>query len=103
LNSCSDNLKSKIQKRPRRLKWVGLSVIAFVLVMSGNVAHAQQPTKVPRIGFLDPSNASGSAVLLDALQQEMRMARQLRVEFEGALDSSNHPSLLQFDIPIDRR
>jgi putative ABC transport system substrate-binding protein len=34
-------------------------------------AEAQQPTKVPRIGFLDPSTASGSAVLVDAFRQEM--------------------------------
>jgi putative ABC transport system substrate-binding protein len=33
--------------------------------------EAQQPTKVPRIGFLDPSTASGSAVLVDAFRQEM--------------------------------
>jgi hypothetical protein len=36
LNSCYDNLKSKIQN----LKWLGLSVIAFVLVVTGAVADA---------------------------------------------------------------
>jgi hypothetical protein len=46
--SCSDNLKSKIEN----LKWLGLSVIPFVLVVAGAVAEAQQPTKVPRIGYL---------------------------------------------------
>jgi len=59
LDSLSGNLKSKIQNR----KWLGLSIIAFVLVVTGAVAKAQQPGKVPRIGFLDSSNASGSAVL----------------------------------------
>jgi len=44
----SSNLKSKIENR----KWLGLSVIAFVLVMAGAVAEAQQPKKVPRIGYL---------------------------------------------------
>jgi putative ABC transport system substrate-binding protein len=34
-------------------------------------AAAQQPTKVARIGFLDPSTASGSAVLVDAFRQEL--------------------------------
>jgi hypothetical protein len=48
LNSCSDNLKSKIEN----LKWLGLSVIAFVLVVTEAVAHAQQPKKVPRIAYL---------------------------------------------------
>jgi ABC-type uncharacterized transport system substrate-binding protein len=33
-------------------KWVGLSVIAFTLIVGGVVAHAQQPVKVYRIGFL---------------------------------------------------
>jgi len=35
-------------------------------------ADAQQTGKVPRIGFLDPSTASGSAVLWEAFWQEMR-------------------------------
>jgi ABC-type uncharacterized transport system substrate-binding protein len=34
-------------------------------------ADAQQTGKVARIGFLDPSNASGSAALVDALRQEL--------------------------------
>ena len=71
----SNNRKSKSgpadQKRPRRRKFVGLSVIAFVLVVTGAVADAQQPGQVFRIGFLDGSTASGMAVLLDAFRQEM--------------------------------
>jgi putative ABC transport system substrate-binding protein len=51
-NSRSDNRKSKIQN----LKWLGLSVIAFVLVVTGAVAQPQ--AKVPKIGWL--SAASGS-------------------------------------------
>src|SRR5207249_645846 len=66
-NSSSDNPKSKIGN----LKWLGLPVIAFVLVVGGPVATAQQPTKVPRIGFLDSSTAYGMAVLLDAFRQEL--------------------------------
>jgi putative tryptophan/tyrosine transport system substrate-binding protein len=49
------NRKSKtfpeLCRRIRNLKWLGLSVIAFVLVVAGAVAQAQQP-KVYRIGFL---------------------------------------------------
>ena len=33
--------------------------------------HAQQPGKFFRIGYLDQSTASGSAVLLDAFRQEL--------------------------------
>jgi putative ABC transport system substrate-binding protein len=65
--SYSDNLKSAIQNR----KWAGLSVIAFLLVVVGPVAQAQQPGKLFRIGFLDNSTASGSAVLVDAFRQEL--------------------------------
>jgi ABC-type uncharacterized transport system substrate-binding protein len=49
--SFSDNRKSKIEN----LKWLGLSVIAFVLLVAGAVAQAQQPKKVPRIGYLSTS------------------------------------------------
>ena len=34
-------------------------------------ARAQQAGKIFRIGFLDPSTASGSAVLVDAFRQEL--------------------------------
>jgi putative ABC transport system substrate-binding protein len=67
----SDNRKSAIQKRAHGPKWVGLLVIAFMLVVCGARADAQQPIKVFRVGFLDPSTASGSAVLLDAFRQEL--------------------------------
>ena len=35
------------------------------------ITEAQQPTKVPRIGILDASTASGSAVLWEVFRQEM--------------------------------
>jgi putative ABC transport system substrate-binding protein len=69
------NLKSKTCTELRRSienrKWLGLSVIAFVLVVTAAVATAQQPTKVPRIGFLDTGTASGSAVVVEAFRQEL--------------------------------
>src|SRR4029434_10398940 len=34
-------------------------------------AEAQQPTKIPRIGYLEPGTASGNAVLLDGFRQEL--------------------------------
>jgi hypothetical protein len=51
-DSQSDNLKSKIQNR----KWAGFAVITFVLVVVGAVVEAQQPTNVPRIGYLTASS-----------------------------------------------
>jgi putative tryptophan/tyrosine transport system substrate-binding protein len=67
-NSCSDNRKSKIQNR----KWLGLFAIVVALTVCGAKAEAQQPGKIPRIGYLDSSTASHSAVGLEAFWQEMR-------------------------------
>jgi putative ABC transport system substrate-binding protein len=47
-----------------------LLLIGFILA-SIHFADAQQPAKISRIGFLDPSTASGSAVLVEAFRQEM--------------------------------
>ena len=68
LNSCSDNPKFKIENP----KWVGIFAIVLTFVFGGVVAGAQQTGKVPRIGFLDNSTGSGSAVLVDAIRQELR-------------------------------
>jgi putative tryptophan/tyrosine transport system substrate-binding protein len=50
----SGNPKSKIAKP----KWLGLSLIAFVLAMCAAVAHAQQSAKIPKIGFLGSGPSS---------------------------------------------
>jgi len=44
----SDNRKSKIQNR----KWVGIFAIALAFVFGGIEAGAQQPAKIPRIGYV---------------------------------------------------
>src|SRR5215470_612728 len=51
----------------KRLLWL----LTLLLLAAGTFAEAQQTGKVPRIGFLDNSTASGSAVLVDAFRQEM--------------------------------
>ena len=63
----SDNRKSEIQNP----KLAGLFAHAFLLAVCGAVAEAQQTGKIFRIGFLDASTASGSAVLVDAFRQEL--------------------------------
>jgi ABC-type uncharacterized transport system substrate-binding protein len=68
LNSCSDNRKSKIGN----LKWLRLSVIAFVLVVAGAVAEAQQPAKVPRIGYLSANSPSAITAGMEAFRQGLR-------------------------------
>jgi ABC-type uncharacterized transport system substrate-binding protein len=69
-SSCwSDNRKSKIQERPCRPEWPGLSVIAFVLVLCGAAAHAQQPAKVPRIAYFSAGTVSSQASRLEVFRQ----------------------------------
>jgi putative tryptophan/tyrosine transport system substrate-binding protein len=63
----SANRKCKIQNR----KWLGLSIIALVLVIGVATVEAQQTGKIFRIGFLDPSTVSGSLVLLETFRQEL--------------------------------
>jgi putative ABC transport system substrate-binding protein len=48
---------------------LALGAMIFALCVSAN---AQQTEKIFRIGYLDASNASGSAVLISAFRQEMR-------------------------------
>jgi len=49
-----------------------LSILLVIAVMGvGAMAQAQQTGKIFRIGILDPSTASGSAVLLEAFRQEL--------------------------------
>jgi putative ABC transport system substrate-binding protein len=68
LNSSSDNRKSKIQN----LKWAGFSVIAFVLVVAGAVAQAQQPKKIHRIGVLAEGSPQGYGLRIGAFLQGLR-------------------------------
>jgi len=59
-------------RRIENLKWARLFAIVVAVVVVATMAQAQQTGKVPRIGFLDNSIASGMAVLVDAFRQEMR-------------------------------
>ena len=65
----SYNLKSKIGNR----KWGGIVAFAVALALCGAAAaaQAQQPGKIYRIGFLDPSTRSGTTVLVDAFREEL--------------------------------
>lgn len=65
-----------------------LALCALLLVLCGSV-HGQQKDKVFRIGFLDPSNASGSAVVVEAFRQELRKlgwveGTNIRIEYRFA-------------------
>jgi hypothetical protein len=67
-NSCSDNRKSRIQNR----KWAGIVAIGIAFAMCGAVAQAQQPKKVPRIGFLGATSPSVESARIEAFRQGLR-------------------------------
>jgi putative ABC transport system substrate-binding protein len=54
------------------LKWLGLSVIAFVLVVAGVAAQAQQPKKVPRLGYLAAGDAATESTRAEAIRLALR-------------------------------
>jgi putative tryptophan/tyrosine transport system substrate-binding protein len=65
---------------------VALCAMLFALSYS---ASAQQTGKVPRIGFLDPSTVSGSAVLVEVFRQELSKlgwieGKNIAIEFRFA-------------------
>jgi len=49
------------------LKWLRVSIIAFVLMADGAVVHAQ-PAKVVRIGFLGPNSAASTSNRMESLR-----------------------------------
>ena len=53
------------------MKSIVIWLLATAIVISAPAANAQQPGKIFRIGYLDNSTASGSAVLLEAFRQEL--------------------------------
>jgi putative ABC transport system substrate-binding protein len=67
-NSCSDNLKSKIQN----LKLVGIVALVVAFAACGAVALAQQPAGIPRIGFLFLSTTSVQAARVEIFRQRLR-------------------------------
>ena len=56
----------------KNMKRITLWLLATLFLANVSLADAQQAGKVPRIGFLDSSTASGTAGLLEAFWQEMR-------------------------------
>src|SRR6266508_4964670 len=74
-SSRSDNRTSKIQNR----KLVGIVALGITFAMCGAVATAQQPKKVPRIGYLSNSDP----VTESARAEAVRLALRERGYIEG--------------------
>src|SRR5882724_246923 len=66
--SQSDNLKSKIENR----KWAGIFVIALTFALGGAAALAQQPKKVPRIGYLSATDPASDSARSEAIRLALR-------------------------------
>src|SRR5215510_6695867 len=58
-------------KQKNMTKRITLWLLATLFLANVSLADAQQPGKIFRIGYLENSTASGSAVLLEAFRQEM--------------------------------
>ena len=67
-DSCSDNLKSKIQN----LKSVVFVTLFMTFVTEGAVVQAQQPAKIPRIGILIAASTSFYSARIEAFRQRLR-------------------------------
>ena len=77
--SRSDNRKSKIEN----LKLVGLSIIAFVLTVGVAAARAQQPAKIPVVGYV-----TGSVRTATSLDPNAHAFRQ-RLKELGYVEGKN--------------
>ncbi len=58
----------QVQNRKR----VGIAVIAFMSMLAGAVAQAQQPKKVPRIGYLTGASLSANPARIEGFRQGLR-------------------------------
>ena len=75
-DSCSDNRKSRTcpesYRRLQNPKWAAALTIVFTLAIGGAAALAQQPTKVPRIGYLAANSFLANAARIAGFQQGLR-------------------------------
>ena len=68
LNFYSENLKSKIGN----LKWVARLAILVMLAGWVRVAEAQQPQKVPRIGYISATDPTTDSTRSEAIRLALR-------------------------------
>src|SRR5262249_12743533 len=78
-------------------------LVMLLLLAAVTLAEAQQPKKVPRIGFVDPSTASSSAVLLETFRQELSKlgwieGKNITIEYRFAEQKSERLPELAADL-----
>ena len=89
----SDECRVESAEKDMKRKITVLALSAMLFALCGSV-DAQQVEKILRVGFLDGSTASGSAVLVDAFRQELSKlgwieGKSITIEYrfaEGKLD-----------------
>jgi len=84
-HSCSDSLKSRIQNR----NLVGIVALVVTFAMYGAVAQAQQPKRIPRIGFLGNSTPALEENLVGPFREGLRdlgyvEGRNISIEYRWA-------------------
>ena len=84
-------------------KRITLWLLATLFLASVSLAEAQQTGKIFRIGFLDSSTASGSAVLVDAFREELRKlgwieGQNITIEYRFAEQKSERVPELATDL-----
>ena len=63
---------SELCRRIQNQQRLGLSVVAFVLVVGGDLIEAQQEKQVPRIGFVSNTSPSAVADRVEAFRKGLR-------------------------------
>jgi putative ABC transport system substrate-binding protein len=98
--TCTESFDAAAQDRLRRSienrKWAGLVALAVVFTMCGAVALAQQPKKVPRIGYLSSGNPTSESARSEAIRLALRdlgyiEGQNIAIEFRyghGKLDQA---------------
>ena len=84
----------------RKITVLALCAMFFALCFP---AEAQQPRKIPRIGFLDSSTASGMAVLVEAFRQDLSKlgwidGKNITIEYRFAEQKSERLPELAADL-----
>jgi len=103
VDSLSDNLKSKTQNR----KLVGTVALVVTFAMCGARAGAQQPTKIPRIGYLSPRSTNPARI--EAFRQGLHElgyveGKNIVIESrnaEGKLDRLSHVAAELVRLKVD--
>ena len=85
------------------MKSILFRLLATAILISAPAADAQQPGKIFRIGFLDTSTASGSAVLVEAFRQELSKlgwieGKNITIEYRFAEQKSERLPELAADL-----